>query len=80
MSRISDYVRDMARGIAGVVSQTRVDRLIDLFRRASNARNRLMHRDDASRITGELLEDLEKAAFELIDFEFRKANMVVIAH
>lgn len=80
MSRISDYVRDMARGIAGVVSQTRVDRLIDLFRRASNARNRLMHRDDASRITGELLEDLEKAAFELIDFEFRKANMAGIAH
>lgn len=75
MRRITDYTDTMTSGVAGVRSQLSVTELNARFRRARHARDALVHGDDDSKLTLELLYDLETAAFELVDFELAKLGV-----
>jgi hypothetical protein len=77
MTRIDRYTATMAFGVGGVVSRRRIEALNGRLRRAYEARTDLLHRDDDSRITPDLLDDLEAAAFELVDFELAKVGVSV---
>lgn len=75
MTRIRKYVLQTGTGVGGVLSQRRIDELIRLFAKGYDARNRLMHHDDEKALSLQMLDDLERGAFELVDFELRKARM-----
>ena len=76
MPRIRKYTESMGTGIhgGGVISQPRIQSLNNCFQRANKARNRSFHRDDDSLVTLELVQGLEEAVFELVDFELAKAG------
>lgn len=75
MRRITDYTETMTSGVAGVRSPLSVTQLNARFRKARQARDALIHGDDDSELTLELLYDLEAAAFELVDFELAKLGV-----
>lgn len=75
MTRIGKYTATMAFGVGGVLSQPRIESLNRSLQRAYSARTALLHKDDDSQITAPLLEDLETAAFELVDFELAKVGV-----
>jgi hypothetical protein len=77
MKRIRTYTATMGTGIGGVLSRQRIEDLNRRFGKAYDARNALFHRDDDSKVTLELLQDLEAAAFELVDFELRKTGVTI---
>ncbi len=78
LTRISDYVDGMGTGQHGVLSQARITQLKAVFSRANNARNRALHRNDESFMTLTLLEELEKAVFELVDFELARGGTPIV--
>jgi hypothetical protein len=77
MTRVKRYTATMAFGVGGVLSPPRIEALNRRLERAYSARTDLLHRDDDSQITRDLLEDLEAAAFELVDFELAKVGVSV---
>lgn len=80
MPRIENYTASMGTGShgGGVISQPRIKALNNCFQRANEARNHSFHRDDDSLITLPLVEDLENAIFELVDFELAKVGTPII--
>jgi hypothetical protein len=77
MTRIGKYTATMAFGVGGVLSRSRIEALNRRLHSAYSARTALLHKDDDSQITPDLLDDLEAAAFQLVDFELAKVSASV---
>lgn len=72
MPRLRRYTASMGTGDHGVLSQARIQSLNNCFQKANKARNDSFHRDDDSLVTSALVEELENAVFDLVDFELAK--------
>jgi hypothetical protein len=66
--RIRAYVTKMKRPQGPLVA-AQADALTDILLRAKKARNRFIHRDEVQLITPDILEELERALFVMVDFE-----------
>ena len=77
--RIRNYLNTMGHGIGGVRSPLSIAELNARMQAVYGIRNDLLHRADDSRITVELLDGLERDAFELIDFELAKIGTPIPA-
>jgi len=78
LPRIKTYIASMGTGVHGVISQARIQGLNNCFQRANRARNDSFHRDDDSLVTSALVDELESAVFELVDFELAKAGTPIV--
>jgi hypothetical protein len=77
--RVEAYLKKISRP-KGPLDATQTAALKTVLLDALKARNKLIHRDDVKRVTPLLLEDLETALFQMVDFEllpFRVSDIVV---
>lgn len=79
LTRLKKYTQQMITGVGSVTSPTVVDQLYGRLEAAYDIRNDLVHRADDSRITNELLDQLETDDHTLVDFELSKLGMSISA-